>query len=185
MELHAYLRIKAEYDAFYRDLLHQGKVPMKDTGIGFWSISTADDLFELFKKIKLDNHASFIDIGSGDGKAVLIASLFTRSHGIEYDPELHITASKIKDKLSEALKHDAMLHNDDYMKHDLSVYDVVFLHPDSRLGALEPKLLAELKGDLIVYGAEYHPVSLELVKTFNAHTTPVSIYRNPAGKKKG
>ena len=174
MKVNQFIRIKKVYDQFRTELLKAGRLPVKDTGKGFWAISVPDDIFDLFKKIDLHEYGSFLDLGSGDGRVVMIASLFTRAAGIEYDEELHNKAMEIKGSLGM----DCELHNKDYMEHDFSGYDVVFLNPDQRLHSLEPKLLSELKGRLVVYGDEFHPVSLVKDRTFHAHSTQVTIYHN-------
>ncbi len=174
-----YTVIKDAYDKFYNELLASGRLPLKDTGEGFWGIAAADDLIHLFKKINLDSHKSFLDLGSGDGKVVMIASLFTNATGIEIDRELHDKAVEIKNKLG--LKK-ASLINGNYMDHDLSKYDVVFINPDKRMTQLEPKLLRELKGKLVVYNHLFHPEVLRKEMEFVAHTTPVAIFRNLDGK---
>ena len=85
-----FLTIKEEYDKFYRSLLKKGRLPMWSTEKGFWNSSITDDLYETFKKINLHKFKSFLDIGSGDGKVVLIASLFCKNaEGIEIDDFLH------------------------------------------------------------------------------------------------
>ena len=38
--------------------------------------SGTQDIYDFFVKIKLERYKNFIDLGSGDGKVVLIASLF-------------------------------------------------------------------------------------------------------------
>jgi hypothetical protein len=83
-------QIKKEYDDFYRRLLRSGKLPMRSTEKGFWNASISDEVYETFKRIGLQKFKSFLDIGSGDGKVVLIASLFCRTaEGIEIDNFLH------------------------------------------------------------------------------------------------
>ena len=71
--------IKKEYDDFDKALMKQGRLPMKDTGIGFWNASPSSDVFELFKKLQLQNYKHLLDLGSGDGRVTLIASLFTKA----------------------------------------------------------------------------------------------------------
>lgn len=80
MKLAKYLAIKSEYERFYHDLLSAGRLPLKDTGEGYWAMAVADDVYELFKRMNLQEYKSFIDIGSGDGKVALIAALFTKSN---------------------------------------------------------------------------------------------------------
>ena len=76
MNKEVFEQIKSEYDSFYKGLLRQGKLPLWSTGGGFWGGVIADEGYEAFKRIGLHNHRSFVDLGSGDGKAVLIAALF-------------------------------------------------------------------------------------------------------------
>ena len=54
-------QIKSEYDGFYKDLLRNGKLPLRSTGKGFWGGVIADEVYEAFKRIGLHRHRSFID----------------------------------------------------------------------------------------------------------------------------
>src|SRR3989338_7922035 len=93
-------QIRKEYDNFYRELLRKGKLPMWSTEKGFWNAAIADEVYEAFKKIKLNQFRNFLDIGSGDGKVVLIASLFCQNaEGIEIDEFLHNKAIDMQRKL--------------------------------------------------------------------------------------
>ncbi|MFH0977730.1 MAG: class I SAM-dependent methyltransferase [Candidatus Woesearchaeota archaeon] len=172
MNLAKFLSIKSEYDKFYNQLLSRGRLPLKDTGVGYWSMSVADDLYTLFQRLRLQNYKRFIDIGSGDGKAVMVASLFTSATGIEIDKELHDKAQEIKKRL----KIKANLLNGDYHEHNLKNYDIIFYYPDSLNHKLELKLANELNGKLIVYGPHYHPTMFKHDMSFIAHSTPVSIF---------
>ena len=168
-------QIKKEYDDFYRELLKKGKLPMWSTEKGFWNSSISDEVYDAFKKIKLSKFRNFLDIGSGDGKVVFIASLFCKNaEGIETDKLLHDKAIQIKNKLKIS---NAILHNTDFFQHDFSKYDVLFLAPDSSLDrGLENKLLNEMKGKLIHYGHHFHPRFLKKEKDFLMNNTLVSIY---------
>ena len=90
--------IVKEYDQYYKSLLQKGRLPLKSTAKGFWGYSIAEEVYELFKKIKLEQYKSFVDLGSGDGKVVLIASLFTKAIGIEIDEELVRKSEEMKAK---------------------------------------------------------------------------------------
>ena len=165
--------IKKEYDQFYRDLLKSGSLPMRDTGKGFWSAAISSDVFDIFKKIKLQNFRNFLDVGSGDGVVVSIASLFTSAAGIEIDKMLHEKAVSMQRKLG--LK--ANLINDDFYSHDFSAYDILFLNPDRPLHrGLEQKLLRELKGKLVLYGPHFRPSQLTKEKEFFVNDTIVAVY---------
>ncbi len=166
-------QIKAEYDKFYKSFLKKGKLPMGDTEVGFWGTAAADDVFELFQKIELQKFRNFIDLGSGDGKVVLIASLFTNSAGIEFDDDLHKKAVEIRDRL----KLRAELLKGDFMKHDVSKYGIVFINPDKPFNkGLEKKLRKELKGILLVYNVVYHPGTMKKGKTYWMEQVPATVY---------
>ena len=157
--------IKKEYDDFYNGLLRQGKLPLWNTGKGFWGHAIAEEIFEAFKKLKLNKFKSFIDLGSGDGKVVLIASLFCkRAVGIEIDNELHRKALEIQNKL---LIPNAIFYNNDFFAHSISEFDAVFTYPDQPMErGLEEKLLNELNGKLIHYGHHFHPSQLKKEHSF-------------------
>jgi hypothetical protein len=99
MSISKFQQIKEEYERFYNHLLSRGRLPLKDTGAGYWAMSVSDDLWHLYRKLDLSKYKNFIDIGSGDGKAVAVASLFTKATGIEIDKELQDKAEEIRDRL--------------------------------------------------------------------------------------
>ena len=101
MKPEVFRQIKEQYDNFYKGLLRNGKLPFGSTGDGFWGSVVADEVYEAFKKINLHKHKTFVDLGSGDGKAVLIASLFCkRAVGIEMDNDLFNTSLEMQEKLN-------------------------------------------------------------------------------------
>jgi len=170
-------KIKKEYEVFYRSLLKNGKLPMRSTSKGFWNAAIADEVYEAFKKLKMNHFKNFLDIGSGDGKVVLIASLFCKNaEGIEIDKPLHNKAIEIKNKLKI---DNAVFHNKDFFEHDFSKYDVLFLAPDAPLErGIENKLLKEMSGKLVHYGHHFHPKFLKKEKNFLVDGNLVSIYSN-------
>ncbi|MDP6648397.1 MAG: class I SAM-dependent methyltransferase [Candidatus Woesearchaeota archaeon] len=167
--------IKKEYNEFYRGLLAKGRLPMWGTEKGFWNAANTDEVYEVFKKLKLHKFKNFLDIGSGDGKVVLIASLFCKNaEGIEIDDFLHHKAVHMQQKLG--LKN-ITLHNKDFFDHDFSKYDVLFLSPDVSLErGLENKLHNEMKGKLIHYGHHFHPKFLGKKESFFINDNLVSVY---------
>ena|SRR3989338_2149482 len=166
--------IKKEYDDFDKALMRHGRLPMKDTGIGFWNASPSKEIFELFKKIGLQNYKHFLDLGSGDGRIVLIASLFTKATGIELDQELINKAVEIKHRLK---KDNAEFLHKNYFEHDISEHDIIFLAPDKPMyrGA-EEKLLNELNGELIVFGHHFHPTMLRKKAEFDINGDYAAVY---------
>ncbi len=175
MDVELYNGIKEEYDLFYNILMRNGNLPMFSTELGFWNSSITKDLYEIFKRIKLHNFRSFLDLGSGDGKAVLIASLFgVTAHGVEIDDFLVRKSLEVQRKVG--IKNASFIKKD-YHEHDFSKYDILFLAPDKPLRrGLEQKLLKELNGKLILYGPIYHPMSLVKDESFFVNNTPVTIY---------
>ena len=169
--------IKKEYDGFYRSLLHRGRLPMWSTEKGFWNASNSDEAYSAFKKIGLKRFKRFLDIGSGDGKVVLIAAMFCKSaEGIEIDDILHSKALEIQAKLGI---RNAKFHNKDFFEHDFSKYDALFLSPDAPLErGLENKLLSEMKGKLIHHGHHFHPRFLKKKSSFLVNGNLVSLYAN-------
>lgn len=175
MDKNIFNEIKKEYDDFYRGILRSGRLPMRSTKKGFWNASITGELYEAFRKISLDKFKNFLDIGSGDGKAVLIASLFCQNaEGVEIDSFLHNKAIQMQKKFG---LNNAAFHNKDFFEHDFSKYDILFLSPDAPLErGLENKLLKEMKGKLIHYGHHFHPRFLRRENSFLINNNLVSIY---------
>ena len=157
-------KIKEKYDDFHRFLLANGRLPARDTKIGYWGVTPLSELYELFKRINLGQYKNFIDIGSGDGRVVLLASLFgIEAHGIEFDPWLANTSLFIRRRLDLPHFTNTKLLQDNFMEHNLSRYSLIFTHPDKPFyrDGFEAKLLKELNGQLIVHGWEFHPLHLK------------------------
>jgi hypothetical protein len=176
-----FIDIKDAYDQFYTELMADGRLPVKDTGKGFWGPSVSDEVFEAFSKLRLDRFRTFFDLGAGDGKIVLIASLFgLKASGMEIDEELVGHANRIKAGLSHIpqLKNAEILHGD-YDSHHVGAYDVLYCNPDRPFHrGLDQKLEKEMKGDalLLVYGYEYQPSGLKKINAFNINGTHIGVF---------
>lgn len=168
-------KIKKEYDDFYRSLFKRGRLPMWGTEKGFWNASASDEVYEMFKKIKLHKFKNFLDIGSGDGKIVLIAALFCKNaEGIEIDDFLHNKALQMQSKFGF---ENVTFHNKDFFEHDFSKYDALFLAPDTPLErGLENKLAKEMRGKLIHFGHHFQPKDLKKENSFLVNGNLVTIY---------
>ena len=174
--INLYNQIKEEYDNFYKSLLRQGKLPMRATEKGFWGCAVADEIFELFEKINLRCN-NFLDIGSGDGKVVLIAALFAKNAvGIEIDSELIKKSLEIKSNLG--IKNAEFIKGD-FLSLDFSEYDVLFCNPDAPVEkGLEKKLVKEMKGRYIHYGNLFFPKILKKENEFKINNTEITVYSN-------
>ena len=171
-----YGKIKKEYGNFYTSLLRKGKLPLGTTEGGFWGYSIDDEVFEAFKKIGLQNYKSFIDLGSGDGKVVLIASLFVKNAvGIEIDKDLVGVSNNIKNKLKI---NNAEFILGDFFDFDLSKFDAIYSYPDNKINQIENKLLKEMKGILVHYGNYYYPSLLKKEQQFKINGTAITVYSN-------
>src|SRR3989338_4910458 len=175
MDDEAFNDMKKEYDKFYRSLLQSGRLPMWSTKNGFWNASISDEVYWAFKKIELNKFKRFLDIGSGDGKVVLIASLFCKNaEGVEIDEFLHNKATQMKIRFGI---RNAAFHNKNFFEHDFSKYDALFLSPDAPLErGLESKLVREMNGKLIHHGHCFHPRFLKKESSFVVNGTLVTLY---------
>ena len=163
------------YDAWYRELLSRGKLPLRSTALGFWGAIPSEALLDLFQVIKIGRFTTFCDLGSGDGKVVLLAALKgLHAEGVECDEELHTIAVRMKQRF---WIQNAAFHLKDYYKHSIAPYDLVFLNPDqSPHHGLTDKLEKELHGHLIVFGAHFHPANLNKQHAFTVGDYPVAHY---------
>ena len=172
-----FLEIKEKYKEYYDSFLKKGKYPLRDTEKGIWGTVDLDNVFDFFTKIKLQNYKKFIDLGSGDGNVVMVASLFTDATGIEFDGELH----KVAKKLQKELGIKATLKKGDYLKANLKEYNSFFIFPDNEFKhGLENKLLEEMKpkAKLFVYQQIFKPLLLKKGKTYWFNQVPILTYTN-------
>jgi len=168
--------LKQKYDEFYKSFYQRGSLPVGDTEKGIWGAAITDHLYEFFKKINLGKYKTFLDLGSGDGKVVLIASLFgVKAVGIEFDKDLIKTSLKMK----EELRLDGDFIQGDFFDHDLNRYDIIFINPDKGFEfKLENKLLKEMKKEsrLFVYNNIFLPNILKKGKTYWFDQVPIISY---------
>jgi tRNA1(Val) A37 N6-methylase TrmN6 len=167
-----FTKIKELYQKFDKELRQNFRFVVRDTEKGIWGTSNLDAVFQLFKQIQLKDK-KFIDIGCGDGRIVLVASLFTDATGIEIDKDLINKGNEIKQQLN--LK--ANLIQDDFFKHDFSNYDILFSNPDTGwYNGLEDKLLNEMKptATLYVYNNTFLPRILKRGKTHWINDVPIT-----------
>lgn len=175
MELELFQKIKKEYDNFYKILLRKGRLPLRTTRKGFWGHVPADDIYNAFKRLNLQKHTTFLDLGSGDGKVVLIASLFCkRAVGIEMDDELFKKSLEIQKNVGIP---NAIFFNNNFYDQSVSGFDTVFVYPDKPMHRnLEEKLLNELTGKLLHCGHHFHPENLQKEGQIHVNGTQFTVY---------
>jgi len=157
------------------DHIREHKKPYHYTGKGVFAPTDLLLAKAIFDKIGLGRFDSFIDLGSGDGRLVFLASYYTRSTGIEIEKEL--AEDSIESK--RLLNIDCNLLCQDYLSVDLSKFDIIFISPDTHFHhGLEKKLKDELNGILIVNSPLYLPRFLKRIDSFTIAGMPISMFRN-------
>ncbi len=167
-------RIKNFFLAQDEKLMKKGRLPMRGTEVGFWGCSNLDDVYEFFTRKKFSNNTKFIDLGCGDGRVVLTASLFVDAQGIEWDEELVLIAKKAIGEM----ELNCVVNQGDIRDVDISCFDIIYMYADQRFDFIKEKLLAELKGKLYIYHNTYKPYFLKKEKTIWINQIPIFCYTN-------
>lgn len=166
-------KIDLAYAKFEAAIKAQGKKLVWETEKGIYGAAPCKRLFTLFKKIGLENCKKFVDLGSGDGRVVMIASLFTDATGIEADEELVASGQRIRHELGLQCH---FVHGD-FLEQDLNEYDALFINPDQGFHkGLEEKLLREMNGTLYVNNNIFLPAKLKKGKSIWIDGVPVIPY---------
>jgi hypothetical protein len=165
-----FARIKKYFEEKDLNLARKGKLPLGSTEKGFWGTAHLDDVYEFCKRVNLHEEDHFLDLGSGDGRVVFVAALFTKATGMEYDEKLHEEALEAK----KALDSEGTVIKGDYTQHDLSVYSVWFSYADHNFQWLAGKQ-SELR-KLYLYHDTYHPDFLQKGKITWVGQIPVFLY---------
>lgn len=148
--------------------------PYKMTPAGMWACSDAQEVHDLFAQVDLAGYGHLCDLGSGDGRAVLLASLFTRATGIEADPGLVEASQGMAQGLGLSR---ARFICGDCRQADLTPFDLLFLYPDKPLDWLEALLPPDWPGRLLVYGPYFQPRGLSHLRTLYAGKTLCTLWR--------
>lgn len=173
--------ISGEYKKLGGELLQNRKF-LKATKLGYFAGSKIDDLYFVFDEIKLEKYKNFIDLGSGDGRAVLIASLYTNAEGIEIDKELAQTAEKMQKEIGKKypriIQNSAFVQGNYLINADFSKYDIIFINPDNYFYELEKKLRKEMRQDalLVVYNPIFKPLNLKLKRKIGYGVSQALVY---------
>lgn len=148
--------------------------PYKTTPAGMWACSRSQEIFDLLGKLDLEAYSHFADLGSGDGRVVMLASLFLPATGIEADADL-MRASRT---MARCLGLDqARFVCADCRQVDLAPFDLLFLYPDKPLDWLIKRLPPDWSGQLLVYGSYFQPTDLTHLKTIYAGQTVCTLWK--------
>ncbi len=172
-------QIKTMYATFERSLMAKGMLPMLDTGVGYWGVTNINDLHEALKQIEIHMHKHLLDLGSGDGRVVLLAAaLGIKATGVEADDWLINCSLDIKRKLNLPHFKNVLFLKDDFMKMGIGQYDLLYVSPDKPFHrGLEQKLQREMTGNLIVHGFEFRPQTLKCEKELIVNGERFGVYR--------
>lgn len=163
------------YARNYRKIAPNLKSPYRPTPIGIWATSRPAFVFSFFKKLHLERTYLFIDLGSGDGIIVAIASLFTRAVGIERDPQLARLACRT---LSDLYLDQACIVCADYRTQNIDLADVLYIYPDKPLSDLCNLLYHnEWGGNLWVYGPHFPPDHFIPTSVLTMGRDKLTVYR--------
>ncbi len=159
-----------------RLLYASGQFPVRSTVQGIWGPSVMEYVFDMFQKLELNKCKHFIDLGSGDGRIVWIASLFTDATGMESDPTFHNLAIEKQPDVNPY--HKITFAKKDYHHEDLSKFDFLFCNPDHTFpDAFVAKLVRECNGGkLIIYNNIYPVFGLQKQKTLWYDQFPILMY---------
>ncbi len=174
-----FTRLKDYFDRLDMRLIEKKGLSVFATSHGIYGSSSLFDVLELFKRMDLGRRASFIDLGSGDGRIALLAALFTQSAGMEGDEELHALASAAKEELIADIPELARcaLSRTDYMGETLSRFDTLFIYADHNWPEeFQRKLLEECKGVLISQHNIFRPDKLRKGRTYWVEQIPFVSY---------
>lgn len=138
----------------------------------FFSFSNLKILFELFNNDDFLEFKNFVDLGSGDGRVVFLASLFFNSTGIEKNKELYDISLFNQKQLSI----ECEFLNADYLNMNLEKYDLAFLNPDKPFYDTEKNLF---KSDIfyLINNTLFSPRFMTLVKEYSFGFEKYGLYK--------
>lgn len=170
-----FLKIREAFQEKDNESMSRGRLPMRSTARGFWGTSHLDDVWNFFEQMAFPDGTRFMDLGCGDGRVVLVASLFVTASGVEYDEDLIEEGREVAQRLG--IK--CALIAGDIRDIDFSAYDALYMYADQNFSFIREKLLAELAGTLYLYHDTYHPEFLEKGRITWVGQIPVFSYARP------
>ncbi len=146
----------------------------RSTRAGLFVPASLSDLHLLFEAMELESYASIADLGSGDGRVVLLASLYTKAVGLEIDPAL--TAAARAEAMSLGFDR-AEFRVVDFAQAGLGEFELLYIYPDKPIDELARRLAAEYSGRLLVYGPHFAAPGLEEIARYSLPVHQARLYR--------
>jgi hypothetical protein len=168
--------MKGVFSQFEKQRL-ESRLPLyRKTSLGYWGTSNLDELFVFFSKVHLEEKKHLLDMGSGDGRMVFVAALFTQATGIEIDEELINKSEELKGILVEKKAIEpgkATFIKGDFLEHSFTPYDFLTAYYDKLFTLdIEQKIEREFHGDFYLYNNIYTPNFLKKEKIVWAAQMP-------------
>ncbi|MFP4523531.1 MAG: hypothetical protein ACLFNM_03230, partial [Candidatus Woesearchaeota archaeon] len=172
---------RAYVQKYFIDLDAKEGNKVHDTKKGIFGTTDITLFVEFCEKINLASKKSFVDLGSGDGRLVLLASLYTQAIGLEFDADLIKISMQHQKKLSLRMPEvfQAKFLEQDYELFDYLHCDVLFSFADH---FFTPEFIEKLKneffGTLYVFQGVFLPEGLKNQKKATlwlSNQTPVHV----------
>jgi hypothetical protein len=168
-------KVEAAYQNFYQLLKSDGSLPYRSTELGMWATSDINAVYRAFRHFQLNRYNHLADLGSGDGRVVLIASLFTQATGFEIDEWLYQQSLEMLKSLKLT---NARFLRQDFHQADLSAYDLLYLYPDKPFYDLEEWLNITWSGHLLAHGPHFAPRHFKKVAESPASVGRFALYES-------
>ncbi len=172
--------IRKYYEKVDANVRKRENKPFFRTSHGLWGAAGMLDMFEFFlKNEEKVSKGVFADYGSGDGRIVLIASLFTDAVGIEGEQELVDIAEQAKKELAIPELSGASFKCKNYYEEEHKKYSIIFTFPDHPFPEeFEKNLVENFSGTLLVYNNIHRPNLLKKGKTYWVQQMPIVSYHS-------
>jgi RNA polymerase sigma factor (sigma-70 family) len=136
----------------------EGIIPFQTTmGGGIFLGSDLETVAKIFEKIKLKEGMKFLDVGSGDGRVVLLAALFgAQASGVEQDKRfIKLVQMSSKQAAEEKIINPQLIdwQYKNVMDMDISDFDIIFLYEGGlsvHKEDIEEKVIREAKDSVLV-----------------------------------
>ena len=169
-------KIKSFFEKLDFNEKQKGEKLVYDTEKGIFGTSDLDTVFEFLKKINPSPEDIFVDLGSGDGRINILASIFCKSIAIEFDKKL----CKKSKKYSKTLGTTIEVFNQDYETFDFSKATIIYSYADHFFTEeFIDKLKKEFTGKLYVYQGVFLPENIKKGPKIWAKNTPLITYEFP------
>lgn len=171
-----FARLKREVHQAAARLVQARSSPM--TRAGLWAPSDIDEVWEALHLLGAARCRHVADLGSGDGRVVLTASLLTQATGLEASRSMVDHSRGLAARLNLPR---ASFKQTSFWEEDLGQYDLIYTFPDKPLDGLSQRLPPDWPGRLVVYGGRFLPANLHCQRHLMVGATYCTIWTKLAG----